>query len=156
MGQMPKKKKSKKSKGKTIKKLSTEKEIVQIQQILNGGSSNLSQLSNVLKDNLKGGSWNSKQYKGKFGTITKFLKKHNDAFIVQNTNGEINVKNRPPPPPKPKRAKQTKKAKKEVVKDEGGLLITIFFILLLLGGTALSYFCFFNENTSMECRRTVN
>eukprot|EP00494_Astrolonche_serrata_P032215 UN32484 len=99
----PKKKKSKKSKAKQIKKLSTETEIVDmIKQILKGnGGTNLSQLSNILKDHLKGGSWNGKQYKGKFGTITKFLKKHKEAFIVEENNGDLKIRNKPPPP-KPK------------------------------------------------------
>jgi len=138
----PKQEKKKKPKKKGPKKVTTETAIMeQISSIIQTYSKTdtlgLPEIMNHLRDHLQGGSWNQKKYKGKFGSMKKFLMKHKDRFIVRESNGTVEITRLPPPKPKLKKDPSLRGSKKPTTPRKSGGTSYVLFMLLALIVVAL-------------------
>lgn len=127
----PKKKKSRKSTKNAVKKVSTEEEIhALIDELLTnqGPSMGMTEIANTIKDNLNGGSW-GKRYKGKFGSMKKFLSAQ-ENFEVYEDQGQIMVRRLQPEPEPIEESTKSRAPKGNSSSGSSPMLYLLLIILL--------------------------
>jgi len=146
--------KKKKPKKKGPKKLTSEVAILnQVSSIVETHGSNnemgLPEIMNQLKEYLQGGSWNQKKYKGKFGSMKKFLSRFPERFVVTDTDKGVKIERLPPPPPKPKKKKSKSKPSKKQESRKGSSLTSVIMLVLLFTVIAGGLLIFMDDESEL-------